>query len=90
MTKVLPIMVLMNNLSCWNVRGFNQPFKLQEMKDLFRENKIGLCGILETRFAKNRVTGKFNNLFRNWEWFSNVESCSKNCRIVVGWDPRFF
>lgn len=80
----------MNNLTCWNVRGFNQPFKIKELKELFRENNIGLCGILETRVAKNRVIGKFNNLFRNWEWFSNVQSCSKNCRIVVGWDPRFF
>lgn len=80
----------MNSISCWNVRGFNQPFKVREMKDLIRENNIGICAIVETRVAKKRVGGIFSKLFRQWEWFSNVESCSKNCRIVVGWDPNCF
>lgn len=80
----------MNKISCWNVRGFNQPFKSKEMKKLIRENNIGLCGIIETRVAKHRVGDTFNKFFRRWDWFSNVESCLKNCRIVVGWDPNSF
>ncbi|KAK1347352.1 hypothetical protein POM88_055042 [Heracleum sosnowskyi] len=60
------------------------------MKELLRDNKVGLCSILETRVAKTRVGKVFNNMFRHWIWFSNVESCAKNCRIVVGWDPNFF
>lgn len=81
------LMLSMNNISCWNVRGFNPSFKMKDMVDLIRENKIGLCGIVETRVAKNRVNSVFNKMFRRWKWMSNVEKCEKNCRIVLGWDP---
>lgn len=80
----------MSNFACWNVRGFNQPFKRKEVRDLIRENKVGVCCMLETHVAKKRVDSVFTKLFRNWDWLSNSEACDKGCRIVIGWDENCF
>lgn len=80
----------MNKLICWNVRGFNQPFKRRELKELISVNKIGFCGILETHVAKDRVDKVFNSMFRKWSWTSNSIHSKKGCRIVIGWDPSQF
>lgn len=57
------------------------------MRELIRGNKIGLCGIVVTHVAKNRMSIMFNGLFRRWEWVSNSDQSSRGCRIVVAWDP---
>lgn len=80
----------MSNLFCWNVRGFNQPFKRKEVWDLIRENNVGICCILETHVNKRKVGSVFNKMFRNWSWISNSELCNKGSRIVLGWDENFF
>lgn len=80
----------MSSLACWNVRGFNQPFKRKEVRDLIRENNVGICGMLETHVAKRNVDSVFNKMFRNWSWISNSEMCNKGCRIVLGWDVNLF
>lgn len=80
----------MNNFMCWNIRGFNQPFKSKEVKNVIRNENIGLCSLLETHVAKQRETRIFNKMFRGWEWVSNAALCSRGCRIVIGWDPEKF
>lgn len=80
----------MSNILCWNVRGFNQPFKSKEVKNLIKSRGIGLCGLVETHVAKVREVDIFNRMFRGWEWVSNSALCNRGTRIVIGWDPRRF
>lgn len=80
----------MNSIACWNVRGFNQPFKSKEVRNLIRENEIGLCCILETHVSKKKLNSVFTRLFRDWKWTSNSDLCFKGSRIVIGWDDSVF
>ena len=42
-------MLLMDNLTTWNIRGFNSPNKLKEVKSFCWRNKIGLLPLMETK-----------------------------------------
>ncbi|GJY18809.1 RNA-directed DNA polymerase, eukaryota, reverse transcriptase zinc-binding domain protein [Tanacetum coccineum] len=42
---------------------------------------------VETRLNKKLVSKACNNVFGRWIWVSNVMDASRNCRIIVGWDP---
>lgn len=80
----------MSTIACWNVRGFNQPFKRKEVRELIRVYGIGFCAILETHVDRKNVELVFNKLFNRWHWTSNMDFCEKGCRIVLGWDTSHF
>ena len=36
------------NVSTWNVRGMNDPYKIKEIKNFLKMEKISVYGLLET------------------------------------------
>ncbi|KAK9733251.1 hypothetical protein RND81_04G054500 [Saponaria officinalis] len=72
-------------LGSWNIRGCNDPLKLQEVIDFIGSNKVDVFGILETRIKERKAT-KFSKKFSK---FRVMHNCSvSNGRIWVVWDPR--
>ncbi|GJV05068.1 reverse transcriptase domain-containing protein [Tanacetum coccineum] len=47
-----------------------------------------LCGLLETRVKKKKLSGIYRRVFGHWDWVFNAHSCDGGTRIIVGWDPR--
>ncbi|GJU84292.1 RNA-directed DNA polymerase, eukaryota, reverse transcriptase zinc-binding domain protein [Tanacetum coccineum] len=44
--------------------------------------KIGVCDMLETRLKSNKLQKAYDIVFQRWDWVSNMQECSKGCRIV--------
>lgn len=45
---------LMDSIAVWNIRGLNEPAKQFVVRQLLRNNKLVLAGILETRVNKKK------------------------------------
>lgn len=41
--------ILMDNITCWNIRGLNGPRKQKDVLSFCRKNKVGLLGLVETK-----------------------------------------
>ncbi|XP_074299595.1 uncharacterized protein LOC141630729 [Silene latifolia] len=72
-------------VSSWNIRGCNDPLKLQEIKDFLWVNKLDILGVLETKI-KHRNYGRIIS-----SYFSNLGSCCNldphsNGRILLLWN----
>ena len=55
-------MLLTDNLTTWNIRGFNSPNKQKEAKSCCWRNKIGLLRLMETQvhgINYDKVTSNF-------------------------------
>ncbi|GJT01522.1 putative RNA-directed DNA polymerase [Tanacetum coccineum] len=76
-----------NMIVAWNIRGMTDTSKQDEIKLLMSENSLSMCAIVETRLNKKLVSKACNNIFGRWNRVSNVMDASRNCRIIVGWDP---
>ncbi|GKB93010.1 RNA-directed DNA polymerase, eukaryota, reverse transcriptase zinc-binding domain protein [Tanacetum coccineum] len=72
----------------WNVRGLINTPNQDQVIQLLREDTYSLYGLLETHVKKKNLSRICNRLLRNWEWVSNVSSCTGGTRIIVGWDPN--
>ena len=73
-------------ISCWNIRGLNQPQKQTEIVSLIREMNIDVIGIVETkvRFLNQDMVN--NNMIPHWNFVTNCQGDSIG-RIWVGWNP---
>ncbi|XP_074307933.1 uncharacterized protein LOC141642861 [Silene latifolia] len=72
-------------VSSWNIRGCNDPLKLQEITDFLWVNKLDILGVLETKI-KQRNYGRIIS-----SYFSNLGSCcnldlQSNGRILLLWN----
>ncbi|GKA65309.1 RNA-directed DNA polymerase, eukaryota, reverse transcriptase zinc-binding domain protein [Tanacetum coccineum] len=72
---------------CGCFYGRHDTSKQDEIKMLISENSLSMCAIVETRLNKKLVSKACNNVFGRCIWVSNVMDASRNCRIIVGWDP---
>lgn len=71
----------------WNIRGFNDPQKLIELKKLLKEFKINIVGLLETK-VKYRNFANFSKKFGTaWKWTHNYDYSSRG-RIWLGWNSN--
>ncbi|GJR37131.1 RNA-directed DNA polymerase, eukaryota [Tanacetum coccineum] len=75
-------------LAAWNIRGMGTLDKQNEIQKLILENKISICAILETRAKGKEVERICSKIFNNWNWCTNMNKCSKGCRIALGWDSK--
>ena len=75
------------NVGCWNVRGVNQTFKQQEIRNFITRNMISLLGIQETRASASSSGPIIQHLMRGWRYLTNYAS-HPNRRIWVIWDPN--
>ena len=73
-------------ISCWNIRGLNQPQKQKEIVRLILEKKIDVMGIVETKVKLANQIKINNNMFPNWHFVTN-STTELTGRIWVGWNP---
>nr|GEZ48495.1 hypothetical protein [Tanacetum cinerariifolium]GEZ49250.1 hypothetical protein [Tanacetum cinerariifolium] len=70
-----------------NVRGLNNTPNQDQVIQLLREDNFSLCGFLETHVKQKNLSRICNRVLGNWDWASNISSCTGGTRIIVGWDP---
>ncbi|XP_074288556.1 uncharacterized protein LOC141613710 [Silene latifolia] len=73
-------------ISSWNIRGFNDPIKQQEVRGYLAMNKIEVFGLLETRVRLNNAAA-ISRLFSSYRTLNNY-SHHHNGRIWVFLDTR--
>ncbi|XP_074316548.1 uncharacterized protein LOC141652839 [Silene latifolia] len=73
-------------VSSWNIRGFNDPIKQQEVRGYLRDNKVEVLGSLETRVKLNNFAA-ISRLFPSYLVMNNY-SHHYNGRIWVFLDIR--
>ncbi|XP_062103916.1 uncharacterized protein LOC133815044 [Humulus lupulus] len=70
------------SLLSWNIRGLNSVNKQSLVQEMFRKNKIGISGLLETKLRGNKI-GEFMELkFPNWEFYSSQIT---EGRLLITW-----
>ncbi|GJT02461.1 hypothetical protein Tco_0823630 [Tanacetum coccineum] len=60
--------------------------KQSEIRQVIYENKLSVCAILESHVANRNLDRLCMHVFKHWKWVSNVSSCLKGTRIIVGWN----
>lgn len=64
----------MASITKWNVRGINYPQRTEEIKEMVKDNKVGLMGFVETK-VKNpnsmRIQKQINS---RWMFIDNYLS----------------
>ena len=73
-------------IASWNIRGIGTKDKKDEVKKLIHDHKISICAILESHSKASDVDKVCNRVFGHWTWASNMATCSKGCRIILGWN----
>ncbi|XP_074315473.1 uncharacterized protein LOC141651673 [Silene latifolia] len=79
----------MGSCSLWNIRGLNNPTKQLEIKRFLSQNKVGICGLLETKSKFKNWNKVRVNLCDDWSICTN-SSLHKGRRIWLIWDPNAF
>ena len=74
-------------ISCWNIRGLNQPSKQIEVARLIHEKKIDVIGLVETKVRILNQDKINKNIIPNWQFVTNCQTDSIG-RIWVGWNPE--
>ncbi|KAF5815287.1 putative RNA-directed DNA polymerase [Helianthus annuus] len=72
----------------WNVRGLGLNERQAEVRRILKDNKVNVCGLVETRVGCDNICNVGLKIRRGWSWFSNADRCGSWVRIMVGWDPR--
>ncbi|GKF49172.1 RNA-directed DNA polymerase, eukaryota, reverse transcriptase zinc-binding domain protein, partial [Tanacetum coccineum] len=62
-------------------------------KCIEEDDRVGLDGsvpndLLETRIKSKMLNNIGDNIFGNWDWYSNMQHCDKGCRIMLGWNSE--
>ncbi|XP_074300092.1 uncharacterized protein LOC141631303 [Silene latifolia] len=79
----------MDRCCVWNVRGMNNPTKQQEIKRSLLLNKVGLCGLLETKIRSSNGNKVKNNLGDHWAICTN-STLHRGGRIWLLWEPTAY
>lgn len=72
-------------ISTWNIRGLNDPNKVEAVRRFIRRHKIQIIAILETGVKVAKKDKIIAKLVRNWSWIHNY-SYSPRGRIWLGWN----
>ena len=64
----------MDNIQVWNVRGLNSLNKQKEVKASLIMNKVGFCGLVETKIKPDKGQMLCHNMFQGWCVCSNIAS----------------
>jgi len=67
----------MDNIGCWNFRGLNDPHKQSEVLSLLMHNKLGICGLLETKVKQKNIGKILLDMLPDWALASNISYSSK-------------
>lgn len=58
-------------ISSWNIRGFNDTLKQQEVVAFIRENKLDILGLMETKIKVDKKNKLIQKLFQNYRVETN-------------------
>ncbi|KAK9681646.1 hypothetical protein RND81_10G017700 [Saponaria officinalis] len=70
----------------WNIRGCNDPLKMQEVCSFLRRENLDVFGILETRVKEKKAFKLAGSRFKTFGFLANYEF-HRNGRIWVIWNP---
>ncbi|GJZ97390.1 RNA-directed DNA polymerase, eukaryota, reverse transcriptase zinc-binding domain protein [Tanacetum coccineum] len=70
----------------WNIRSMNQKKKQKAVYNFIKEEKISVCGIVETHIKPAKLCKAAVIAFGGWDWVSNSTHSTSGCRIMIGWD----
>ena len=71
---------------CWNIRGLNDPLKHAEVRRFFSEEKLSLCGLVETKVKEVNLMNVSRAINPSWKFFCHSD-ISPFGRIWVCWNP---
>ena len=74
-------------VSCWNIRGFNNPLKHKRVLAHLKKNKVDIMGILETKLKRQDSKDIVKHKFRNWASLDNFHKHQAG-RILILWNPN--
>ena len=83
---ILDQIMLDLNIAVWNIRSMNKQKKQKDVLNFIREEKLSICGIVETHIKPTSISKIADYAFGGWDWVSNISCSSSGCRILVGWD----
>ncbi|XP_042453140.1 uncharacterized protein LOC122037762 [Zingiber officinale] len=75
-------------IASWNVRGFNQAPKQQEVQSFFLRHKLAVMGVLETKLTEQAFQRIKTRRFQNLEMQHYIKEGSSRSRVLVIWDPH--
>ncbi|GKB20366.1 RNA-directed DNA polymerase, eukaryota, reverse transcriptase zinc-binding domain protein, partial [Tanacetum coccineum] len=75
-------------MGMWNIRSMNQSKKQESVLNFIQNEKISICGIVETHLKPPKISKAANKAFGGWDWVSNSVYSTNSCRILVGWDKN--
>ncbi|KAK9732856.1 hypothetical protein RND81_04G027300 [Saponaria officinalis] len=70
----------------WNVRGCNDPLKLQDVCNFIRRENMDVFGVLETRIKEKKALKLAGSRFKAFGFLANY-AYHRNGRIWVLWNP---
>jgi len=71
---------------CWNMRGLNDPLEQMKVRSLIKDEKLSLCGLVETKELEKNKETIFRAISRSWKLVCNYDYSSLG-RIWVCWNP---
>ncbi|GJW70743.1 hypothetical protein Tco_0127660 [Tanacetum coccineum] len=66
--------------------NMNQNKKQKEVRKFISQEKLNICGIIESHIMSTKIANVSEDVFGRWEWCSNRSHSQAVCRILVGWD----
>ncbi|XP_071687068.1 uncharacterized protein [Rutidosis leptorrhynchoides] len=70
----------------WNIRGMCQVDKQKEVAKFIKDEHLCMCAVIETHLKPGNINKACQNVFKHWNWASNVVLSPNSCRIIVGWN----
>ncbi|XP_074313791.1 uncharacterized protein LOC141648984 [Silene latifolia] len=70
-------------ISSWNIRGFNDPIKQQEVRGYLLANNIDIFGLLETRVKKNNAAA-INRSFASYQLLHRISNQTIHITFIYG------
>ncbi|GJS66832.1 metallophosphoesterase 1-like protein isoform X1 [Tanacetum coccineum] len=78
-----------------NISGIAKDLNVEEWKkkqkavlNFIKEEKISVCGIVETHVKPAKLSKVAGIAFGGWDWVSNSIHSTSGCRIMIGWDKN--
>ncbi|GJV92190.1 RNA-directed DNA polymerase, eukaryota, reverse transcriptase zinc-binding domain protein [Tanacetum coccineum] len=68
--------------------GVRTSDKQKEVRNLINDEKLQICGIIETHIKYNNNSKIGEKVFGKWDFISNSEDNNQGCRIMIGWNPN--
>lgn len=81
------LLVAIDRIISWNVRGINTQRKQNEVRSLIQSHGVGVVGLLETKVPPSKLGALYINMFSGWCFTSNSSIC-KGRRVIVVWNPN--